>query len=208
MLKSTSRNVGVLLSAFVAVMVSTAPLAAQDLASARRLFEAGKYQEAIDAVRKAGDSPAPRLRFLEEQCYERMGNDEEALRAASQLSGGGPVWEAIGQSLAAIRRKQAQEALTAATRAVKEDPNVAEAHYELGMALSVGQNFSQAASEFDRAAELDPQWAYARYYAGMAYSRIKRTDLLAARFQAFLTLAPNAPERPEVESIMRTIRGR
>jgi hypothetical protein len=31
---------------------------------------------------------------------------------------------------------------------------------------------------------------------------------MATHFEAFLKLAPNAPERAEVESIMRTVRGR
>jgi hypothetical protein len=31
---------------------------------------------------------------------------------------------------------------------------------------------------------------------------------MANHFETFIRLAPNAPERPEVESILRTVRGR
>jgi hypothetical protein len=50
--------------------------------------------------------------------------------------------------------------------------------------------------------------AYAHYYAGMAYNKAKRVDLMATHFERFLKLAPAAPERPVVESVMRTVRGR
>jgi hypothetical protein len=33
-------------------------------------------------------------------------------------------------------------------------------------------------------------------------------DKMAGFFETFLKLAPNSPERPAVESIMRTLRGR
>jgi hypothetical protein len=38
--------------------------------------------------------------------------------------------------------------------------------------------------------------------------RAKHIDRMAKHFEAFLALAPDAPERTEVESIMRTVRGR
>ena len=53
-----------------------------------------------------------------------------------------------------------------------------------------------------------PRFAYAHYYAGLSHYRVGRTDKMAAAFEHFLTLAPKAPERPQVESIMRTLRGR
>jgi hypothetical protein len=42
----------------------------------------------------------------------------------------------------------------------------------------------------------------------MMHYRANRHDLMAIRFEQFLKLAPEAPERPEVQSIMRTLRGR
>ena len=55
---------------------------------------------------------------------------------------------------------------------------------------------------------LDPSFAHAYYYAGLSRYRANRPDLMAARFERFLKLAPDAPERTEVQQIMRTIRGR
>jgi tetratricopeptide (TPR) repeat protein len=62
-----------------------------------------------------------------------------------------------------------------------------------------------ASAAFEKAAQLDPSWADAHYYAGLAYSKIKRIDLMAAHFDTFLKLAPQSPQRPAVQSIMRTL---
>ena len=50
--------------------------------------------------------------------------------------------------------------------------------------------------------------AYAHYEAGMAYYKAKRVDKMAVYFENFLKLAPAAPERPAVLSIMKTVRGK
>lgn len=194
------------------LVLAGAPLLAQQtLADARQLYDAGKYGEAIDALgaAEAGGPAAPRLMYLEAQGRERLDAPEEAARVYARLAEVDTgAWNAIAESALARIRKQAPEALAAATRAASKGPAVAEAHYQLGLALIDNQDFARAAAAFDKAAQLDPQWAYARYYAGLSYYKAKRIDLLAERFEAFLRLAPNAPERPEVESIMRTLRGR
>jgi hypothetical protein len=38
--------------------------------------------------------------------------------------------------------------------------------------------------------------------------RANRPDRMANHFEQFLKLAPDAPERPEVMQIMKTVRGR
>ena len=85
---------------------------------------------------------------------------------------------------------------------------LAEAQYQLGMVLDARGDNPGAAEAFARATEANPQMAYAHYYAGMNFYEAKRVDRMAVYFENFLKLAPNAPERPAVESIMRTIRGR
>jgi lipoprotein NlpI len=70
------------------------------------------------------------------------------------------------------------------------------------------RDYGGAMEAFNRATELDPAFAAAHYNAGLASYRAKRVDLMANHFETFIRLAPNAPERPEVESILRTVRGR
>ena len=70
------------------------------------------------------------------------------------------------------------------------------------------RDYAEAANSFTKATEVDANFAAAQYYAGLANYRIKRIDLMTRNFETFVKLAPNAPERPEVESILRTVRGR
>jgi tetratricopeptide (TPR) repeat protein len=65
-----------------------------------------------------------------------------------------------------------------------------------------------AAEAFVKATQASPSMAYAHYHAGMNFYEAKRIDQMAVYFENFLKLAPNAPERPAVESIMKTLRGR
>ena len=74
--------------------------------------------------------------------------------------------------------------------------------------LARRQDWKDAAAAFDRAAELAPGNAYAHYYGGLMHYRARRPDRMAIHFEQFLKLAPDAPERPEVLQIMRTVRGR
>ena len=99
-------------------------------------------------------------------------------------------------------------AAEAARKAVEADGNSAQARFQLGLVESARNNQQQSAEAFAKAAELDPQMAYAHYEAGMAFYKAKEVDRMAVYFENFLKLAPNAPERPAVQSIMRTVRGR
>ena len=81
-------------------------------------------------------------------------------------------------------------------------------HYQLGMAHAEKRAWPSAAAAFEKATTLDPTFAYAHYYAGMSSYQSKRLDKMAASFERFLKLGPQAPERPAVEALMKTIRGR
>ncbi|MDA1092297.1 MAG: tetratricopeptide repeat protein [Acidobacteria bacterium] len=100
------------------------------------------------------------------------------------------------------------QAVAAAEQASTLSPALPEAKYQLGLSEAERRDYGKAAPAFEAAIALDPQQAYAHYFAGLSYYEGKRIDLMARYFESFLKLAPNAPERPQVESIMRTVRGR
>jgi lipoprotein NlpI len=79
--------------------------------------------------------------------------------------------------------------------------------YELGLSYAVRNDFVSATGAFDTCIGTAPTFAYAYYQAALAYQRLDRPDIMANRFQQFVRLAPNAPERPQVESVLRTIAG-
>jgi len=186
-------------------IVATAGVAyAQSLDDARKSYDSGAYQQVIDAI---GGSQDPRLLFLAGQSQQKLRRPDDARRVFGQLAArpGGDPWGAVGRSAVALLGGNANGAVQEANQAVASGPSIPEAQLQRGLALTSAQNMEEAAAAFQKASDLDPSWSYAHYYAGIAYSKVKRADLTASHFQAFLRLAPQAPERGEVQSILRTL---
>ena len=160
----------------------------------------------VDAV---GPGKA-RLQFLAAQSYEKLKDDDAARRSYERLTsiGGDTPWASIGRSGVQVINKQFDEAMASADQAVGQDGSLPEAHFQRGIVLMNRRDYGGAMDAFNKATELDPAFAAAHYNAGLASYRAKRVDLMANHFETFIRLAPNAPERPEVESILRTVRGR
>jgi tetratricopeptide (TPR) repeat protein len=182
--------------------VTIAP-AAQDV-SPQKLFESGKYQQAIDSVKKRSDAPPDQV-FFRALAHRKLNQNDDAKEAFGALARGDGAWKEIGASGTALIDGNMDDAAAAARRAVDADGDSAQARFLLGLAESARNNQQQAAEAFAKATELDPQMAYAHYEAGMAFYKAKKVDRMAVYFENFLRLAP---ERPAVQSIMKTLRGR
>ena len=172
---------------------------------ARKLFESGQYQAVVDQT--PDDAPAE-AQFLKGLAQLKLGQNDGAKSAFGRLGSSGEAWRSVGQSAAALVDGNQDGALEAARAAVAADAGLAAAHYQLGLVLEARGENQPAADAFAKAAEANPQMAYAHYNAGMNFYKAKRVDRMAVYFENFLKLAPNAPEKPAVESIMRTVRGR
>jgi len=198
---------------FITVLLLTASVAAAGQKAPpqtpQQLFESGKYQEAIDKIKARRDAPPDQI-YLRVLAHQKAGQNDEAKEVLGTLAaeGEGSAWREIGKSGIALADGDQKVAATDATKAVENDGNLAEARYQLGLVELARNNQAQAAEAFAKAAELSPQMAYAHYEAGMAFYKIKRIDRMAVYFENFLKLAPNAPEKPAVQSIMRTVRGK
>ena len=188
------------------VCAATPILVAQSIGDLRKPFDAGQYQQAISA---AGGSKDPRVIYLVGMSHQKLRHTDEARKSYEELAAlpDSDAWHHVGESAVAILSSNAGAAVAAADQAVAKDDGLAEAHYQRGLALSAKQDMGGAAAEFQKAVDIDPNWAYAHYYAGIAYQKVNRADLTASHFQAFLKLAPQAPERGAVQSILRTLGG-
>ncbi len=82
------------------------------------------------------------------------------------------------------------KAYTAARKAVEIDPQSAEAHASLGLALSHHWDWAGAEAEFRRALELDPQYANAHHWYGDYLSIKGRHDEALAEARRGLELDP------------------
>lgn len=180
---------------------------AQDAAEVRRMFEAGRYQQVVEAA-EAESSPA--VLYTAAQSHQKLGATDQAREAYARLAERpeNDVWRFIGLSGQQLLDDQNDAALAAAQRAVAMAGDLPESQYQLGLVFAKRQQWREAAAAFDRAAEQGPSHAYAHYYGGLMHYRANRPDRMAIHFEQFLKLAPEAPERPEVLQIMRTMRGR
>jgi len=112
----------------------------------------------------------------------------------------------IGLARVYMEQKQLDKAADAFSRAEKIQPKNPDLYYYRGMLDAHRKDYAAAARDMDKAIELDPKRAEAYYYAGIAYNQIKKPDKMVERFQAFLKLAPDAPEAAKVKALLRSIR--
>jgi tetratricopeptide (TPR) repeat protein len=187
------------------VVLVSAVVCAQDAAQLQRLFESGQYQQVVES---ASPEAAPEAVYLAAQSQQKLGATEAAVELYGRLAARpeGDPWRAVGESAQQLAQNNVDGALQAAQQAVATAGELAEAHYQLGLVQARRQDWRAAAQAFDRAAELNPALAYAHYYGGLAHYRSNRPDQMAIHFDHFLRLAPEAPERPEVQQIMKTVR--
>jgi len=193
---------------FTVVLTMAASIAfAQDTAQVQKLFEAGQYQRVVESAQPDGD---PAVLYTAAQSHQKLGENDRAMETYSTLASRdeSDIWHFIGLSGQQLMQDDVDGALASARHAVEMDGGMAEAHYQLGLVLAKRQEWAAAAAEFERVTEVNPSNAYAHYYGGLMQYRANRPDRMSNHFEQFLKLAPEAPERPEVTQIMRTVRGR
>ncbi len=175
--------------------------------SARVLHEAGKYAEAVAAVESLGEEASRADYYVVGQSLSRMDRRDEARDAFRKLEAGDEdAWTFVGRSAVAVLDGDFAAALEHARMAVELDGGLFHAHYQIGLVRSLMGDYGGAAAAFERATAIDGGQAYAHYYAGLAFNKARKIDAMTRHFEVFVTLAPQAPERPQVEAILRTLR--
>jgi tetratricopeptide (TPR) repeat protein len=190
------------------VLAPVAMSAQQPAPSPQQLFESGQYPQVVAAIAAQGPAAAPGSTYLAGLSRLRLNQNAEAQAEFAKLEAAGNPWALISQSATALIQNNHPVAIERATTATQIAPTHFESHYQLGLAFSAAQQWEPAAAAFEKAASLNPGFAYSYYYAGLAYSRLQRVDQMAKNLEYFLKLAPNAPEREAVMSLMRSVRGR
>lgn len=171
------------------------------------LLERGAFEEAVQRAEREPDNPEST--YLAAQALNRMDNDGGAVEQYNRLrETGDDSWKAIGESGALLTEGNMDGAKQAAQRAVAANPENPYAHYQLGMVAHRQSDYNTSAAEFRRAVDLKGDLAYAHYYAGLAQQRLKNIARMSEHFEAFMRLAPDAPERTAVAAILRTARPR
>jgi tetratricopeptide (TPR) repeat protein len=174
--------------------------------SVQSLVERGAFEE---AVHRAEQEPGnPEATYFAAMAATRINDTGRAMHEYTRLrETGDDSWRAIGESGALLAEGNQQGAMEAAERAVAANGDNAYAHYQVGTVASRQGNYAKAAEAFGRAVERKGDFAYAHYYAGLAHQRLKNVARMSEHFEAFMRLAPEAPERTAVAAILRTLRG-
>ena len=177
--------------------------AAEQKPEVQRLFQSGSYEQAVDAARD-GD---PASTYLAAQALIKMERSDRAVAELTRLRASDqPGWRLVAESAEAQLANDGGRALELARRAVEADGDNPFAQYQLGLSAAKTNDWGTAVAAFTRAIELKPDFAYAHYYAALSYQRQRQLSKTAEHFDAFLRLAPDAPERSAVLAILRTIK--
>ena len=136
----------------VALIAAVPPSAsAQALADVRTMFDAGQYQQAVDAAAASQD---PHVMFLVAQSQQKLRRPDDARKIYQQLAArpAADAWQSIGKSAVALLSSNAAGAAQEADQAVARGGSIAEGHYVRGLALSA-QIHREAAAAFQKATE-------------------------------------------------------
>jgi tetratricopeptide (TPR) repeat protein len=189
--------------ALAALWLSVAPAAAEQKAEVQRLFQSGAYEQAAEAARD-GD---PASTYVAAQALIKAERTDRAAAEFARLrASGNDSWRLVGESGDALMAGDAGRAVELARNAVDADGNNAFAQYQLGLAASRAGDWGAAEGAFARALQLKGDFAYAHYYKALVHQRLRQLPRAAEHFDAFLRLAPDAPERSAVQAIMRTLK--
>ena len=201
MASNCTRNRSIL--ALAALCLAVLPAAAEQKAEVQRLFQSGAYEQAAEAARD-GD---PASTYVAAQALIKAERTDRAAAEFARLrAGGDAAWQLVGESGEALVGGDAGRAVELARKATEADGNNAFAHYQLGLAASRASDWGTAESAFARTVQLKPDFAYAHYYKALVHQRLRQLPKSAEHFEAFLRLAPDAPERSAVLAIMRTLK--
>ena len=191
-------------SVFAAILLGlTASAVFAQKPEVQRLFQSGSYEQAVQA---AGEGD-PASTYLAAQSLLKLERSDRATAEMTRLrSSDQQAWRLVGESGEALIAGDAGRAVDVARRAIEADGGNPFAQYQLGLSASKAGDWGTAVAAFTRAIELKPDLAYAHYYAALAYQRQRQLPKTAEHFDAFLRLAPDAPERAAVAAILRTIK--
>jgi tetratricopeptide (TPR) repeat protein len=171
------------------------------------LYESGEDREIVNRVKNTVPTAVTGAdRWFAAQSQLRLGLRNDAINdlAALTQTGTDPAMQVAAQ-LAIGRLTNDEATLGQARAAAGAYPESLLVQYELGLSYAVRNDFASAARIFDACIATAPAFAYAYYQSALAYQHLDRPDIMANRFDRFVRLAPNAPERPEVESVLRAI---
>lgn len=181
-----------------------------DLDRGIQLYEAGKFQDAETALAAAVEANPDNARAHEYLGRTRLELHkfpaaQAELVKADELSPDNAAVK-IGLARAYLEQKQLDKAESEANRAAELSDSNPDVPLYRGAIAVAKRDFRNGAKLLEDAVAKKPDAAYAHYYAGLAYNGLRQPDKMVEHFRTFLKLAPDAPEAPKVQSLLRATR--
>jgi tetratricopeptide (TPR) repeat protein len=154
--------------------------------------------------------------FVQEDVYRQGKADldakryDEAEAAFNQLTESEPAMASKayeGLTHVELGRKSYDKALEHGRKAIELNADNADAHYALGLVYGFKKDLNNSAASYEKTIALNPEHAYAHYQLGLVQYQLKRYNQTIIHFEKFIELMPNAPEAPQVKSILKNVRG-
>jgi tetratricopeptide (TPR) repeat protein len=156
------------------------------------LLARGKQQDAETWLRQASADRDPAAAYHLGNLFSMRGNLEEAVKAYRQavaLQADQAAYNNLGNALFMLGR--VQEAEEAYLKALAINPELAQAHNNVGLIWLRGNLLDKAHSAFQRALTHAPGYAEAQNNLGIALQKMERIDEAVAAFRRAITLAPS-----------------
>ncbi len=165
----------------------------------KELYANGQYLEALEAFKEAHDSdPSPALRYNIASCYEKLSQWSEAIK-----------WYELYLEVETSPRDRsdAMDKIELLRKRIGDDTPEGQftARMEAGRTAYGRGDYEAAILEFQAAFEIKEDPA-PLYNLGKSYERLARYEEAIEYYEQYLALAPEAPDRADVEETIKRLR--
>jgi tetratricopeptide (TPR) repeat protein len=174
---------------------------------ARLDYDTQSYATAIARLQKVIELDPNMMRAYDTLglCYEYVGKPEDAIKSYNQAielnrtQRKPSPWPHLDLAVSLISVNRLDEAEKNLDQALRYDPKLPQAHYQLGRLLEMKRKFDAAIDALTKASECDPQYAEPHLAMGRIYHRLgnrQKAEDEVARFQELRKGHEASPETP------------
>lgn len=140
------------------------------------------------------------------QAGVKLYNEQKYAEAEAALASSSTAEGLAYLAASLVRQGKHAAAEAPALSAIEKQPTHPIAVSALGESLVRQEKFTQVIERMSAAIAKNDQLAYAYYWRAQGYSKIKQPARMVDDFEAFLSLAPEAPEAATIKQLLASFR--